>query len=84
MLRSIGSNKAAEMVQNTCTARFFGPLEEWISGPDARVRARLLAGFIMGMSVSRELGGGSFNIDQADCEKMRDRLAPILQGLIDG
>jgi hypothetical protein len=38
----------------------------------------------MGMSVSRELGGGSFNIDQADCEKMRDRLAPILQGLIDG
>ncbi|MEC8533265.1 MAG: TetR family transcriptional regulator, partial [Pseudomonadota bacterium] len=44
MLRSIGSNKAAEMVQNTCTARFFGPLEEWISGPDARVRARLLAG----------------------------------------
>ncbi|WP_374322080.1 TetR family transcriptional regulator [Brevundimonas sp.] len=84
MLRSIGSNKAAEMVQTTCTARFFGPLEEWLSGPNATVRARLLAGFIMGMSVSRELGGGSFNIEPAQCEEMRDRLAPILQALIDG
>ena len=60
------------------------PLEEWLSGPDATVRARLLAGFIMGMSVSRELGGGSFNIEPAQCEEMRDRLAPILQSLIDG
>ncbi|WP_419756011.1 TetR family transcriptional regulator [Brevundimonas sp.] len=84
MLRSIGSNKAAEMVQTTCTSRFFGPLEEWLSGPNATVRARLLAGFIMGMSVSRELGGGSFNIEPAQCEEMRDRLAPILQALIDG
>ncbi|WP_159457554.1 TetR/AcrR family transcriptional regulator [Brevundimonas sp. SH203] len=84
MLRSIGSTKAAEMVQTTCSQRFFGPLEEWLSGPDATARARLLAGFIMGMSVSRELGGGSFNIEPAQCEKMRDRLAPILQALIDG
>jgi len=84
MLRSIGSAKASEMVQTTCTQRFFGPLEEWLSGPDATVRARLLAGFIMGMSVSRELGGGSFNIEPAQCERMRDRLAPILQSLIDG
>jgi AcrR family transcriptional regulator len=84
MLRSIGSAKASEMVQTSCTHRFFGPLEDWISGPDAKVRARLLAGFIMGMSVSRELGGGSFDIEQAECEKMRDRLAPILQALIDG
>lgn len=84
MLRSIGSAKAAEMVQSSCTQRFFGPLEDWLSGPDATVRARLLAGFIMGMSVSRELGGGSFDIEQAECEKMRDRLAIILQNLIDG
>nr|WP_316629488.1 TetR family transcriptional regulator [uncultured Brevundimonas sp.] len=55
MLRSIGSAKAAEMVQTTCSQRFFGPLDDWLSGPDATVRARLLAGFIMGMSVSREL-----------------------------
>ena len=48
------------------------------------MRARLLAGFIMGMSVSRELGGGSFNIEPAQCEEMRDRLALILQSLIDG
>lgn len=84
MLRSIGSAKAAEMVQSSCTQRFFGPLEDWLSGPDATVRARLLAGFIMGMSISRELGGGSFNIEPEECERMRDRLAPILQSLIEG
>ncbi|MFA4939306.1 TetR family transcriptional regulator [Brevundimonas sp.] len=84
MLRSIGSAKASEMVQTTCAQRFFGPLEEWLAGPDATVRARVLAGLLMGMSVSRELGGGSFDLEPAECERMRDRLAPILQALIDG
>lgn len=83
MLRSIGSNRASEMVQTTCSAQFFGPLQDWLGGPDATVRARLLAGFIMGMSISRELGGGSFDLDPAECERMRDRLAVILQALID-
>ena len=84
MLRSIGSAKASEMVQTTCTTQFFGPLEDWLSGTNATVRARLLAGFIMGMSISRELGGGTFDIEPAQCEQMRDRLAVILQSLIDG
>ena len=83
MLRSIGSTRASEMVQTTCAARFFSPLEEWLSGPDAAVRARLMAGFIMGMSISRELGGGSFGLEADECERMRDRLAGILQVLID-
>ncbi len=83
MLRSIGSTRASEMVQTTCAARFFSPLEEWLSGPDAAVRARLMAGFIMGMSISRELGGGSFGLQADECERMRDRLAGILQALID-
>ena len=81
MLRSIGSSRAAEMVQNTCAARFFGPLEEWIGGEDAVVRARLLAGFLMGMSVSRELGGGRFDLTAEESEKLRERLEVILQGL---
>jgi hypothetical protein len=71
------------MVQTTCSAQFFGPLQDWLGGPDATVRARLLAGFIMGMSISRELGGGSFDLEPAECERMRDRLAGILQALID-
>lgn len=83
MLRSVGSARASEMVQSTCAARFFSPLQDWVGGPDATVRARLLAGIIMGMSISRELGGGSFDLEAADCERMRDRLAVILQALID-
>ena len=75
--------RASEMVQTTCSAQFFGPLQDWLGGPDATVRARLLAGFIMGISISRELGGGSFDLEPAECERMRDRLAVILQALID-
>ena len=83
MLRSIGSARAAEMVQNTCAARFFGPLEEWIGGKDAVVRARVLAGLLMGRSVSRELGGGQFDLSPDEAERMRQRLEAILQSLID-
>lgn len=83
MLRSVGSARASEMVQNSCGERFFGPLQDWLGGPECKVRARLLAGFIMGMSISRELGGGAFDLEPAECERMRDRLAGILQALID-
>lgn len=82
LLRSIGSAKAMELVQRTGNERFFTPFSQWVGGPDAAVRARLAAGFIMGMSVSREITGG-FGLDKAQCQQMRDRMAAILQDLID-
>ena len=82
LLRSIGSTKAMELVQRTGNERFFGPFTEWVGGPDAAVRARLASGFIMGMTVSREITGG-YDLTPAECDLMRDRMASILQDIID-
>ena len=83
LLRSIGSSRAMELVQRAGNERFFGPFTEWVGGPDAAVRARLATGFIMGMTVSREITGG-YGLTQAECDQMRDRMASILQNTIDG
>lgn len=83
MLRSIGSPKAAEVVQRSSADRFFIPFAEWIGGEDAIVRARMVAGMMMGMSVSRDMGGG-FSLSPEECERMCERVATTIQGLIDG
>ena len=82
MLRSIGSAKAAEVVRNSANANFFGPFSEWLGGPDAVVRVRIIAGLMMGLAVSRELGGG-FGLDEEGRRSLRDRLAASIQALVD-
>lgn len=83
LLRSISSTRAMEIVQRGANARFYGPFTEWVGGPDAAVSARLAAGFIMGMAVSREITGG-YGVSQAECERMVERMANMLQDIIDG
>lgn len=83
LLRSIGSAKAMELVQRTGNERFLNPFAEWVGGENAAVRARLATGFIMGMAVSREITGG-YGLTTAECELMSDRMAAILQDIIDG
>ncbi len=82
LLRSIGSAKAIELVRRTAHESFFGPFETWIGGPDAAVRARLAASFIMGMSVSREITGGHL-LTPDECQRMHARMSAILQDIID-
>lgn len=83
LLRSIGSTKATELVQRAGNDRFFTPFAAWVGGEDAAIRARLAAAFIKGMAVSREITGG-FGLQRDECERMADRMAVILQDLIDG
>tara|TARA_R110002167_G_scaffold206514_3_gene410503 strand:+ start:1200 stop:1769 length:570 start_codon:yes stop_codon:yes gene_type:complete len=83
MLRSISSTKAMEVVQRNANTRFHGPFAEWVGDPDGAIRGRLAAGFIMGMAISREITGG-YSLSAEECEQMTDRMATILQGLIDG
>lgn len=83
LLRSISSTKAMEIVQRSANARFYAPFAEWVGGPDAAVSARLAAAFIMGMAVSREVTGG-FGFSAEQCERMVERMAGILQDIIDG
>jgi AcrR family transcriptional regulator len=82
MLRSIGSTKAAELVQRNGRDCFFGPFEQWLGGPDAPVRARLAAGIMMGVSVGSELCVDDLSPEQ--CADMERRMAAILQAIIDG
>lgn len=83
MLRSLSSAKATEVLRRSADARFRAALEEWLGPPDAAVRGRLLSGAMLGMAVSRELSGG-FGLEEADRLRLRDRLAALLQGIIDG
>lgn len=84
VLRSIGSTRASEIVRSSCTRRFLDPLAEWLGGSDAAVRARLLAGVIMGMSISRDISPAGFDLSPEDSDIMRDRLAKMLQYAVDG
>lgn len=83
LLRSIGSAKAMEVVQKTSDTRFYVPLTEWIGGPDAAVRARLVAGLVMGMAIGRELSSGYSALSIEQKQALADRTAVALQGLID-
>lgn len=83
ILRSMGSAKAMDVIQASCMRDFIGPLATWLGGEDAPVRARLLAGFIMGMSISREITSSGALSDE-HCRQLRDRLAATLQTLVDG
>lgn len=83
MLRSVGSAKASEIVQASGEERFFCPLGDWLGPPDADVRARLLGSLVMGLAISRELGNG-FGLEPDQCETLRDRLAAMIQSIVDG
>ncbi|MBN8528716.1 MAG: TetR family transcriptional regulator [Caulobacterales bacterium] len=81
MLRSIGSARAIELVRVSSNQRFFDPFVAWLGGADGEVRAQLATSLVMGMTVSRELSG--FDPCTRTGEAMRDRLAAMLQALVD-
>lgn len=82
LLRSISSTKAMEIVKRNASKRFYGPFAQWVGGEEAAVSARMAAGFIMGMAVSREITGG-YGFTAEQCERMAERMGDILQGVID-
>ena len=53
-----------------------------IGGPEARIRARLVSGLLMGMAVDRELDGG-YGLDTTESDGLCHRLAAALQAWID-
>ena len=83
MLRSSSSPKALEVIQRASREGFYQPFVEWIGGEHAAVRVRLAAGLMMGLSVSRDLAHG-LELTPDECELLRERIAVMLQDLIDG
>ena len=83
LLRSLGSSKALDIVQQSSNKSFFEPLTEWLGGKHAAGRARLVAGIIMGVAISRELTDGYSVVGEAEREAMVRHLAGILQAIVD-
>jgi len=83
MLRSSSSPKAAEVIQRASLEGFYQPFIDWMGGEDATVRVRMAAGLMMGLTVSRDLSGG-LNMTPVECERLKARVAAVLQDLIDG
>jgi len=81
-LRSIGSQKAMDVVQRSTNRRFIDPLAAWLGGDEPQVRARLLASLMMGATLSKTLSGGH-SLTPAQSETMRDRMAVMLQAIVD-
>lgn len=82
MLRSASSPKAAEVIHRASNEAFFDPFVAWMGGEDAAIRVRIVAGLMMGLTVSRDLSG--LNLSPDDCERLKARIAGILQDLVDG
>lgn len=82
MLRSVTSPKAAEVIQRRSTEQFYGPFTDWVGGEDAEIKARMTAGLIMGLTVSRDITGG-FGMSPDQCDRFCKRVAATLQDLID-
>ncbi|MES2860555.1 MAG: TetR family transcriptional regulator [Pseudomonadota bacterium] len=83
MLRSISSPKAAEVVQRASMEDFYGPFTDWMGGEDAVVRVRIAASLLMGMSIGRDLSG-DLNMTPEQCAMLKERVATLLQDLVDG
>ena len=82
MLRSASSQKAREAIRNSGQERFYGPIARWLGGPDATVRARLVADIIKGVAIDRVISD-DFGLEDEDREHFRARLARTLQAAID-
>lgn len=82
MLRSASSPKATEVIQRASNDCFFDPFVAWMGGEDAAIRVRIAAGLMMGLTVSRDLSG--LKMDPDECERLKGRIARILQDLVDG
>lgn len=83
MLRSANSQKAAELVQESIGRRFHNPFTEWLGGEDADIRARLIGGIMMGMSLSRTLTDG-YGLSEEKKTRLCRRLAALIQEAVEG
>ncbi len=82
MLRSASSPKATEVIHRASSEVFFDPFTQWLGGDDAPIRVRIAAGLMMGLTVSRDLSG--LHMTPEECERLKGRIAKILQDLVDG
>ncbi|MFJ8025713.1 TetR family transcriptional regulator [Streptomyces sp. NPDC096311] len=78
---SFTSEAAAQLLREVVTEEGIGPLAKIIDGPDAQLRAGLLASFMFGINAHRELIGIPTLAD-ADVDDIIRVMAPVLAQLL--
>lgn len=82
ILRSASSPKAREAIRKSGEERFFGPIQNWLGGPDAKIRARLVADIVMGVMIDRVISE-EFDLNSEERAKFHTRLARVIQDTIE-
>ena len=81
LLRAATSPTTAPMLNVAVQERFMGPIREWLGGENADVRSRLISAFFIGLLVERLIRDEPLSENERD--PFVERLAPILQALVD-
>lgn len=81
LLRAATSPTTAPMLNVAVQERFMGPIREWLGGENSAVRSRLVSAIIIGLLVERLIRDEP--LPESEREAFIERLAPILQSLID-
>ncbi|WP_309091833.1 TetR family transcriptional regulator [Phenylobacterium sp.] len=82
ILRSASSPRAGPLVRRNTQERFYEPMEAWLGGADAPIRARTVGAIIMGAAMSRAIDNNGLE-DEADRLRLADRLADALQRAVE-
>lgn len=82
LLRAATSPTTAPMLNDAVQERFMGPIREWLGGDNADVRSRLISAFFIGLLVERLIRDEPLPDGERDA--FVERLAPILQNLVNG
>jgi AcrR family transcriptional regulator len=81
LLRAATSPTTQPMLNKAVQARFLAPIREWLGGDEAPARARVLASVFIGLLVERLVRDD--RLPQSEREAFIERLAPMLQALVD-
>lgn len=83
LLRSAPDPRAAAVLRESLGEQFIGPLGAWIGGDDGAVRASLIAAYLTGLAVIREVLRDEA-LHGAEAEALVALIAPVIQGYVDG
>ncbi|MFN6980882.1 MAG: TetR/AcrR family transcriptional regulator [Brevundimonas sp.] len=81
MLRSAGSERARQLIDQTVESSMFSDLENWVQGADADIRARLLLALVAGMAFAENVSG-DFELPEARTEALGCHLTRVIDGLV--
>ncbi|MBI1210549.1 MAG: TetR family transcriptional regulator [Alphaproteobacteria bacterium] len=80
LLQAATNPTTAPMLNVAVQKRFMGPIREWIGGPHAAARARVMASVIIGLLVERLIRDEALKGEERDV--FIERAATVLQSLV--